>query len=334
MRPFREAMQDPLVSIVIVNWNSGDFLSQCLGALAGQTYAPLEVIIVDNGSSDASLAWASTLVEEMGASVIQLGTNTGFAPAFNRGYALSHGECVLSLNADVRLEPDAIAGWVGALARHPEAGLACGKLWRDKHSTERPLLDSTGLFLSRARRPYDRGGGEEDVGQYDRAGEVFGACGAAWAARRAMLEDVRCLGELLDEDFFAYYDDADLSWRARLRGWTCWYEPAARGWHARGQAETLHKRSASPALEAAQRHALKNRYLMMLKDDTLAGVAADLPFILAGDVARFGYLLLRRPSLLSAYGDVWRLRRRMVEKRRHIQGRRVVADHQIRSWFR
>ena len=77
------------------------------------------------------------------------------------------------------------------------------------------------------QRHLDRGADQADVGQYERIEEVFGASGAAALYRRAMLEDVRVLGEYFDEDFFAYREDADLAWRARLLGWSCLYVPTA-----------------------------------------------------------------------------------------------------------
>jgi len=324
-------MQSGLISVIIVNWNSGHQLALCLESLAQQTHRPLEIIVVDNASSDGSLAPALAAGRVQ---IIRNDINAGFCRAFNQGYAISQGEFIVSLNPDVYLLPDFLARLAERLAGMPAAGLACGKLWRGDSPWAGCTLDSTGLFLSRSRRPYDRGQGQVDRGQFDRAEEVFGVCGAAWIARRTMLEDVRCLGEVLDEDFFAYYDDADLAWRARSRGWQCWYEPRAAGWHGRGGGDTLRKPSRAPKMAFAQRHAVKNRYLMMLKNDTPAGLLPALPRILAEDALRLGYMALRRPALLGAYLDVIRLLPRMLEKRREIRGRRRVPDRFIYRWFR
>ncbi len=323
-------MQSGLISVIIVNWNSGRQLALCLESLTGQTYHPLEIIVVDNASTDDSLAPAYTAGHVR---VIRNETNAGFCRAFNQGYALSQGEFIVSLNPDVYLLPDFLTRLADLLKERPAAGLAGGKLWRGGPRAGY-TLDSTGLFLSPSRRPYDRGQGQIDRGQYDRTEEVFGACGAAWMARRAMLEDVRCLGEVLDEDFFAYYDDADLAWRARSRGWQCWYEPRAAGWHGRGGGDTLRKPSRAPKMAFAQRHAVKNRYLMMLKNDSLAGLLPALPRILIEDGTRLGYMAVRRPILLGAYLDVLRLLPRMLEKRQEIRRRRWVPDQALYRWFR
>ena len=356
-----------LVSVLLVNWNSGTLLAGCLGRLAAQSYAPLEIIIVDNASSDGSLervGWASGPPSSDAAGsigpcarpgpadahkgrcydapvapgpplrIIRNAENAGFSRAANQGIASAAGEFVLSLNADVWLQPDFIAHLVATLGAAPAAGMACGKLFAGDSPAAGHTLDSTGLFLSRTRRPYDRGQGEEDRGQYDDQTEVFGACGAAWLCRRAMLDDVACAGEILDEDFFVYYDDADLSWRAQLRGWGCRYQPAAQGWHARGGGDTLRKAFSAPKRPFAQAHALKNRYLMLLKDDDWPNLWPALPALLVGDLARLGYVALRRPALLRAYADAWRLRQRALAKRRIIQAGRRVGVAEMRRWLR
>jgi len=139
---------------------------------------------------------------------------------------------------------------------------------------------------------------------------------------------------VLDEDFFLYYDDADLSWRAQLHGWECRYVPEATGWHERGGGDTLLRSSNAPKLAFAQMHAIKNRYLMMWKNDSWSSLLPALPAILAGDIARLAYIVVRRPALLRAYSEAWRLRRRALEKRQIIQSRRQVSERTMRRWVR
>ena len=329
------SMQSDLVSVILVNWNSGPRLAACLQRLAAQTYAPLEAIVVDNDSTDGSLAAARSIPLAYSLRIVQNDHNAGFSHAFNQGFQLSNGEYILSLNADVWLEEDFVEKVVAVFGEGPRVGMACGKLWRGAGPQDgRQVLDSTGLFLSRQRRPRDRGQGELDQGQYDDQREIFGACGAASMCRRSMLEDVARDGEVLDEDFFLYYDDADLSWRAQLYGWRCLYAPDATGWHERGGGDTLHRASNAPKLAFAQMHAIKNRYLMMWKNDTWSGLLPALPATLAGDLMRLAYIMVRRPALLRAYAEAWRLRRRALEKRMLIQSRRQVDEIAMRRWFR
>ena len=328
-------MHSNLVSVILVNWNSGSRLSDCLQRLDAQTYAPLEAIVVDNASTDGSLEAAGPAQFSLALKIVRNDHNAGFSRAFNQGLEQADGEFVLSLNADVWLQDDFVEKLVAAFGEGEQVGMACGKLWRGAGPQDgREIIDSTGLFLNRQRRPYDRGQGERDEGQYDGRRDVFGGCGAAWMCRRAMLDDVACAGEVLDEDFFVYYDDADLSWRGQMRGWRCRYAPEAGGWHERGGGDTLRRASNAPKLAFAQMHAIKNRYLMMWKNDSWSSLWSVLPAIVAGDLARLVYIVLRKPALLRAYAEAWRLRRRAREKRQMIQSRRRVDELAMREWFR
>jgi GT2 family glycosyltransferase len=328
-------MSSNLVSVILVNWNSGARLSECLQRLDAQSYPSLEAIIVDNGSTDGSLEAAGQSEFSRALKIVRNDYNAGFSRAFNQGARLADGEFLVSLNADVWLQSDVVERLTAAFDEGERVGMTCGKLWRGAGPGEgERIIDSTGLFLNRQRRPYDRGQGEPDHGQYDSQRDVFGACGAAWMCRRAMLDDVAHDGEVLDEDFFVYYDDVDLSWRAQLRGWTCRYVPAAVAWHERGGGDTLRRASHAPKLTFAQMHAIKNRYLMMWKNDTWSSLRPALPALAAGDLARLVYVAARRPALLRAYAEAWRLRRRALAKRQVIQSRRQVDESIIQEWFR
>jgi GT2 family glycosyltransferase len=179
-------------------------------------------------------------------------------------------------------------------------GLAAGKLLRFDGRT----IDSAGQELGLSRRPVDRGYGELDRGRYDADAEVFGACGAAALYRRAMLDDVALTpGEYFDERFFAFYEDLDLAWRARRRGWRAVYRHRALGFHARGGSASDRRwieRGAALAGRPAEIrfHAVKNRWLTLIRNETLAGSLLHLPFIAARDAALLGWLALSSPGVL------------------------------------
>lgn len=317
-------MLNPLVSVILINWNHGRFLPACLDALAAQTYAPVEVLALDNASTDGSPEWLA----QRGPAVrlVRLSRNTGFAWAFNRGVREAAGDLLLSLNPDVVARPDFIAALVAALGAGERLGSVAPKLLQAHRPTH---IDSTGLFIDRRRCPYDRGQGELDRGQYDTPGEVFGACGAAALYRRAMLEDVRWGSEYFDEDFFAYYEDADLAWRAQWRAWRCGYAPAAVASHVRGGGDTLRRgrrmKSRGPRL------AWRNRYLMTIKNDTLAGWLCDWPRVVGAELPRLGYAVLTQPANLLGWLD---LARQWPAAWRKRQAFRRLADPQaMRRWF-
>ena len=263
-----------------------------------------------------------------------LAENLGFSCALNWGISHTEGDLLLSLNPDTIVRQDSVWEMVRAMEgrerRGERVGIVAPKLLQASDPT---ILDSTGLFVDRRRRPYDRGQGEPDRWQYDAQSYAFGACGAAALYRRAMLEDLKLGGQFFDEGFFAYYEDADLAWRAHLRGWRCIYAPHAVATHARGWADTLRQTGRAAKEAAGPRLALRNRYLMTIKNDTLGHFLADLPLILAAEMPRLAYAAVTRPTVLLGLSDLVRALPSALRKRRQIRGRRVVDDAVIRRWF-
>jgi GT2 family glycosyltransferase len=212
----------PRVSVVIPVWNGRRWLEGCLGSLAGQTLAPVQTILVDNGSHDGSAGYARRLAPA--ATVLALGHNTGFAHAANVGIEAADGEIVALLNTDVVLAPDWIERMCAALLADPGTGsVACKMLQLDRPG----VVYDAGDVLRRDGACEQRGRFTADDGRFDEPGEVFGACAGAAVYRRAA---VRAVGAF-DERYFAYLADVDLALRLRLAGWGCRYEPAV-AWHA------------------------------------------------------------------------------------------------------
>jgi GT2 family glycosyltransferase len=328
-------VQVPFVSVVIVNWNQGHLLPDCLDALLAQDHTRMDVTVIDNGSRDGSPQWITTRYPEV--NLMAFPENRGFCSAVNWGVRHTTGDYVLSLNPDVVARNGFVLELARAVTEDASVGMAAPKLLQAGNPG---ALDSTGLLLNRCRRPYDRGQGEPDEGQYDGAAGptparsfVFGACGAAAMYRRAMLDDVAPDGEYLDEDFFAYCDDADLAWRAQLRGWQCAYAPMAVATHGRGWGDTLRKRGHAAKDSRGPRMALRNRYLMAVKNDALKYLLVDLPVILAAEVPRLAYAAVTRPGVLLGLVDLIKALPSALRKRRRIRSRRTVGDARIRRWF-
>lgn len=320
------------VSALIVNWNGGAHLVNCLESLAGQAYSPLEVLVIDNASTDGSGDGITARFPHV--RLVRNEANVGLCAALNQGLALASGSYILTLNPDVRLTPTFLTELVQSL-EPPDVGSATGKLLHPaRGSGGRSLIDSTGLVLNRRRRPADRGRGEEDRGQYDTPDEVFGACGAAALHRQAMLMDIAVGGRVWDEGLFAYYDDVDIAWRARLRGWRCVYMPSAVAYHDRAGAETLRKRARAAGRPRDQALAIANRYRLMVKNESWATLLPDLPFIVASDVPRWLYLTLRAPRLWAWVPLFWRGLPEAWAARREIQARRKTPWRDLRRWLR
>jgi GT2 family glycosyltransferase len=214
----------PLVSVIVVNYNGKRYLDDCLSSLAAQDYPRdrYETIVVDNGSSDGSVATIRARFPTV--RVIPLRHNRGFAAANNEGFRQAKGEYLALLNNDTLVDRHWLSGLVDAIGTEPTIGATTSKiLFKDDPSR----INNVGLMLYPDGSGADRGYRQRDEGQFDEPAEVFGACGASVLLRRAMLEDVGCF----DECLFMYYEDLDLFWRARMRGWKVRYTPQSVVYH-------------------------------------------------------------------------------------------------------
>lgn len=284
------------LGVIVVSWNSERFLDGCLGSLLAQTGVSLEIVVVDNGSSDGSVARVRSRYP--GVRLIELGTNRGFCTANNEGLRATRAPFVLFANSDIILDPRFARCALDAFARDPRIGLVGGKLLR----FDRATVDSAGQFLTRARRIVDRGYGAPDGPHTAEEGYVFGVCGAAMACRRGMVEEISVRNELFDGSYFAFSEDLDVAWRARIAGWRAWYAPEALGYHFRGGSEARSLTTRLPALLRRPRqlryHIVKNRWLTLLKNDSPAAVLRDLPFIAARDAALLTLGIVASPGLV------------------------------------
>ena len=335
-------MERRLVSVVLVTWNSAQYLPRCLDALRRQTHGAIELIAIDNASSDGSLALlagssgSSEFLgvprssaespprnpeepEELRGTVIPNDTNRGFSAAVNQGLAIARGEYVLLLNPDCFLEPEYVERLVAVLERTPDAGSATGMLLRADGSG---AIDSCGIRMTRNGRHLDI-----DI-HID--GEVFGVSGAAAMHRMGFLRDAAIDGEVLDDDFFAYREDADLAWRGRLFGWRAFCEPRAVAYHVRRV--TPEARKELPA--DINMHSVKNRFLLRIKNEGAFLALRNAPFELARDLMVLLAALTIERTSLPAFAWLWRNRARVLAKRRAIQQRRKVSDRDLARWFR
>jgi len=332
------------VSVVVVTWNSAPFLRRCLAGLRQQTHRDLELIAVDNASHDDSRA----VIREGWPEARQIAndTNRGFTGAVNQGVAAARGEFVLLLNPDAFLEPEYIARTMAALEEAgPHFGAATGRLMKAVgfDITPTDIIDSKGIRMTRTGRHLDIGQGLKD-GEDERGlkafepvlasasalREVFGVSGAAALYRTAFLRDVAIDGQVLDEDFHTYREDADLAWRGRIMGWRALYVPDAVGYHVR--TVTPQKRRELSAV--VNMHSVKNRFLLRLKNEALYLALRNAPFELPRDLVAIAAVLTVERTSRPALTWIWRNRARVLAKRRQIQQRRRVSDRELARWFR
>jgi GT2 family glycosyltransferase len=305
----------PRSSVVVPNLNGRRFLRPCLDALAAQTDSDLEVIVVDNGSDDDSVAFVRERFPH--ARLVELGRNHGFAGAVNAGIAAARGELVAFLNNDAEPAPAWLYELRRCLERHPSAAAATAKLVTS-HAPD--LLDGAGDGLTPSFLPFVHGHGKDDADQYNEEIQVFGASGTASLWRGDVLQR---LGGF-DERFFAYYEDVDLSFRARLLGHEIWYAPRAVAVHRRGG-------TAGTDLRFTLYHPAKNRWFFLLKDAP-AGLLVRHPLGLVVGEGFWWMRALRSRSpiiLLRAYAEVARNLRPLLRERRKLQSSRVVSAGEL-----
>ena len=203
-------------------------LQDAVASLLGQTWTALEVIVVDNGSSDGSADDAERTFGDR-IRIVRAGRNLGFAGGNNVGFAHATGDWMFLLNSDAVCDPNVVEDLMTFVADRPDVGqLAC----RVVQAGQPHFFDSVGLLLYPDGICRSRGWEEKDLGQYDRPEEVIAPHGCACALRASMLKQIGGF----DEDFFCYLEDMDLGVRGQLAGWKCWYVPTAR---------ILHRKSAT-----------------------------------------------------------------------------------------
>lgn len=330
----------PLFAINIVTHNSSARIDTCLESVFGQECRDFSVTVIDNGSTDGTLAsldrWRTR-----GIRVISLPRNLYYARAHNIGIRETSSDLVLTLNPDVIMWPD----YLGQVARtfdlSPRIGSINGKLLLLTSPPARVdevfslrsselLVDGCGLKMFRSRRPFLRCNREPAMSRCVEPRYIFGADGACAAYRRAMLEDTAIDGEYFDEDFVMYREDVDLAWRAQLYGWDSYFAPAAMGYHMRGFHPGQSRRSIPAYIK---RQSVKNGWLLLIKNDTPRALMRNLPSIVRYQARIFAGLLTIEHSSLPAMFDVLGLWPRMRKKRAVIQTRRTRTDDEMCSWF-
>jgi GT2 family glycosyltransferase len=318
----------PLVSIVTLNDES--FLEACLVSLRCQSM-PCRIKVFDNASTDRT----REIARDLNVDLTPSSQNVGFSHGHNLNLIGEEFETVLFLNADTWLDTTFLEVLSDSLSADDSIGIVGGKLRRMNEAGREmirdghPILDSTGIYFTPSQRHFDRGSGEPDMGQYERKQLLFGMTGAAMLCRKSMFQDLGFGDECLDSDFFAYREDADLGWRAHLRGWKVLYDPGAKGLHRRCVIPSR-RRHLDPLINF---HSLKNRYLMRIKNMDSAVRRRCFPYMFLRDAGIFAYVALVERASFPAFREVRRLKIRFLRKRSIIQRGRRSSPRKIASWF-
>jgi GT2 family glycosyltransferase len=311
-------MERIILSAIIVSWNGLRHLPQCLAALLPQLPPGAEVVLVDNGSTDGTAAWARSTYSAV--RVVALPANLGFAGGVNAGLRAARGDLLLLVNDDAFAEPGFVAALLDVMARRLNLG-AAGAVLLFAHRPE--LVASAGIRVRRDGLALDLWAGRPAAELPSEPRAIFGPSGGAALYRRALLEDVG----LMEPGFFNYLEDADLAWRARLRGWESVVVPAARAGH-------VYSATAGQGSPFKQRLLGRNRLRVLARCLPAELLPRCLPPIAAYDLLAVAYgVVSRRSAMVTGRAAALRELPALLRERRAIQSRRTAPAESIASWL-
>ena len=271
-------------TIVIPNINGKGWLKDSIESVYAQTEQDFELIIVDNGSTDESLEQARNYCGRPNFTLIENGTNTGFSHAVNQGIARAKGEYVVMFNNDAFAEPNWLAELIRTAETDPKIFAVQSLMLRH---FERELADDAGDYVTWMGFACKTGDGRR-ASRYTKQKRIFSACGGAALYRKSILEEIGTF----DENFFAYFEDVDLSWRANNFGYKNVYCPTARCRHICGATTGAVRYNPFKSIQSGRNSILlpyKNQPLLML-------VINFIPMLL-------GYLLKVLMFRLRGFGN-------------------------------
>ena len=311
-----------LVSIVILNWNGKSNVEQCLKSLQRISYKPVEIIVVDNASSDGSTDFVKKYFPSV--RVISLKKNVGYSGGNNAGIRASRGKYVLILNNDTEVNKRFLESLVNRMELDTSIGCIQPKLL---YVSDKNLLNAVGSFFTSTGFLYHYGYRKQSSRkQYNRSMKIYSAKGAAMLLRKSALEKIG----LFDEDFFIYFEETDLCHRLWLAGYTVIYEPMSVVYHK--EAVDTHKQMQEYTITYLS---FRNRICSFLMNLDWNHVVSVLPMLLSIYIFLvFYYLVSFRPVLSWAVisSIVWNIQefKKTLKKRHHVQRDiRSVSDSDL-----
>ena len=308
-------MAEPLVSIIVLTWNGKQYLKTCLDSCISQTYKKLEIIVVDNASTDDTTNFVKENYPRC--RLIANEKNLGFAEGNNTGIRAAKGEWIFILNNDTKLEKNCVEELYKAVKGKENAGMASPKmcLWDKK-------VDTLGLQLLKK-------GYTKDIKKVEWDKEPLAPCGGAAFYSRKMLESVKIKGknwkyDYYDSDYFIYYEDFDLGLRARLLGWKCIHAPDAVVYHLHGA--TMGKFSSTQVFFGD-----RNRSWTIIKNYPAKVFWKNFHWFLILNFATLAKWTLKGkffPIIKSKFSMLVGLGK-MLKKRKYIQEKRRVNDEEF-----
>lgn len=319
-------MSAALVSVLVLNYNGKKFLKDCFDSLKSAKYDPVEILLIDNKSTDDSIAYTKQNYPDV--QIVQTHANQGYSRAYNIAFKYARGKYVVLLNNDVKVHPDWLGPMVAAAEREPDIAALQPKILSMPEPGSFEYAGASGGYIDRFGYPFLRGRMfftiEKDEGQYQDEQEVFWTSGAAMFLRREAIE--KSLN--LDEDFVHHMEEIDLCWRLHLTGFRLKVIPESVIWHYAGA--TIKSDSYK---KLYWNH--RNNIFMMIKNLEARNLLLFLPVRMALDFINiFSAVLLRQNlrqsfAIISAYFWLATNLGLILRKRRVVTQIRTIPDRQI-----
>jgi len=314
----------PKISIIVLNWNGKKFLKNCLDSLQKITYSHLEIIVVDNNSTDGSQEFVKTNYQKV--ILIENKKNYGYAKGNNIGFKASAGDYILILNNDTIVTPNFLVPLIKESENNPT--IACLQP-QIRLSESKQFLDGVGAFLTFTGFLYHFGYLKDRLQpKYNKKMKIFSAKGACMLLRRKAIEKVG----LFDEDFFIFFEETDLCFRLWLAGYCVVYEPKSVIYHLGGGDTTS---SNSYQHEKRAYMSYKNMLCCYLKNFGTVNLLIVLPiFVFLQVCLAFYYLITMKIKLMIAVfkAFLWNMVNieRTLKKRSIIQHKmRILPDTKV-----
>lgn len=309
----------PKIAVLVLNWNGKRFLETCMESVLNQTYPNYDVYLIDNGSTDGSVRFVKEVFPRV--RVIALNKNYGFAEGYNKGIRKvledTEVEYLVLLNNDTRV----VKNWLQELmnvVRKKKCGMVASKMM----FMDSKKVNSVGMVVYKSGLIRDLGFNEED--RFSKVIEVFGPCGGAALYSRTLLEDVKLDDEYFDADFFVYFEDADLNFRARLLGYRCFLSPKAIVYHE-------YSGTNKPGSDFSVFLQERNQLFFLVRCFPLTHLIEYFPLILLSKFVRFSLALKRNQIKVyfKAIGSFIKNLGKLIRKRYLIKKQRDVSQ-----WFK
>lgn len=321
-------MKSDTVSVIILNWNGVKFLPSCIESIRNQTYKNIEIVVVDNGSTDSSVELLQNDFAEI--HLIKNEQNLGFAQGMNIGIAATRGDVVLLLNEDAYLDVNFVALGVKEFKENRSLAWVGGQVLEMKGFNRTDVVINAAFAL----RPRFQ---LMTLPNIDTRQHALMVSPCAMLLRRTSIIDCALEGgDFLDSHYFAYWEDTDLALRLLARGWKCIFVPEMRVWHA-VSGSFGGKRGLTEKPVKFQRMSLGNRYRTIIKNLPADLAIRMIPVLVIVELIILPYFAVKSIKTmfcsLGAVLDIIRSFSSIIKQRQYIQKRRTVSAKELRNHF-